>query len=208
MLTFFLSVGPTNLADGRLISLFKPHIVILCVLCNYFVSWHQSTIPTITDNFSRVVRLQRIYSVSQMLHKWMESLFRVCKNLLPVTSLTRNLSMCQWQSSFKYIDINYIVPSPPPLQLLGYQCLKRGYHSSIRYCRFRVAMETIMAKRVMLIGNGISIGTTLATLVDLRQYIRKTRKCLVMLICLNFKNKENKLNKWDILLILDLNFIW
>ena len=25
--------------------------------------------------------------------------------------------------------------------------------------------------------------------------IRKTQKCLVMLICLNFKNKENKLNK-------------
>ena len=39
-------------------------------------------------------------------------------------------------------------------------------------------------------------------------YIRKTQKCLVMLICLNFKNKENKLNKWDILLILDLNFTW
>ena len=38
--------------------------------------------------------------------------------------------------------------------------------------------------------------------------IRKTQKCLVMLICLNFKNKGNKLNKWDILLILDLNFIW
>ena len=34
-----------------------------------------------------------------------------------------------------------------------------------------------------------------------------THSCLILLSCLNFKNKEDKQNKCDFLLILDLNFI-
>ena len=34
-----------------------------------------------------------------------------------------------------------------------------------------------------------------------------TYSCLILLSCLNFKNKEDKQNKCDFLLILDLNFI-
>ena len=38
--------------------------------------------------------------------------------------------------------------------------------------------------------------------------IRKTWKCLVMLSCLDFENKKDKRNKWNFLLIFDLNLIW
>ena len=99
--------------------------------------------------------MPRIYSVFHHQLQWYTSEWRAYLGCEKTLYRHHRLCLSIWQSSFKYIDINYVAPSPPPLQLLGYRRvrdLRRGYHSSIRYCRYRVAIEAMMAKGLILIG--------------------------------------------------------
>ena len=38
--------------------------------------------------------------------------------------------------------------------------------------------------------------------------LKNAYSCLIILSCPNFEDKKHKQNKWDFLLILDINFIW